>query len=167
MRDSVLLAIVIAAFITVMLWKPAAAPSEILTQGATHETHTGTDPRSQSAARKSIQQSHRQDPEAAIERTRGESEGTASEGEKISSIYSHKKLKRSKKSKTVVHGVPLEDFVDAKQNALPMFDVTAGKPNGVRMFVQCMEVKKGNTVNLNERECSELALKAPSRRPRF
>lgn len=171
MRDTVILGVIVVAFVAFMMWKPAAAPSGLLTQGASHETHAGTDQRSQIADRKGVQQSHRQDPAIETERAHANPEESSSESEKISSIYSGKKLKAAASKKAakakVVHGVPLEDFIDAKQDALPMYDVTQGKPNGVRMFVQCMEVKKGNTLNLSEQQCAELTMRTPSRRPRY
>ncbi len=67
------------------------------------------------------------------------------------------KLAKSK----VVHGVPLEAFVQGGRNTLPA-EVSPGAPGGVRVFLQCMELRPGNTQNLSEKECKELANANPA-----
>ncbi len=60
-----------------------------------------------------------------------------------------------------LHGVPLEDYVLGVQNQLPK-SVPQKAPAGVRVFVQCFEVKKGQTATLSEGECSGLVARGTS-----
>jgi hypothetical protein len=55
-----------------------------------------------------------------------------------------------------VHGVPIQEFLASSKNQLPQ-NKPQPVPSGVRIFVQCMELRKGTASELSEKECSGLA----------
>ncbi len=70
-----------------------------------------------------------------------------------SKTASHEKAVKKQK---YLHGVPVQDFLSASHNSLPS-QVSPNRPNGVRVFLQCMEVVQGKTAELSERECKQVA----------
>jgi hypothetical protein len=108
----------------------------------------------------------------------GEDEGAAvdaAEIESLTSIYQGPRRKPSrpagvkavqenskfrspdKPAKKVLYGVPVEDFVLARQDNLPAPVAADTGEASVRVFVQCMELKKDGPEGLAERECARLA----------
>ncbi len=57
----------------------------------------------------------------------------------------------------VVHGVPVEGWVRSHRNSLSPATVTDETGEGMRLFVQCVEVKKRGTTPLSERQCGALS----------
>ncbi|MBI1859423.1 MAG: hypothetical protein HYR96_00705 [Deltaproteobacteria bacterium] len=55
--------------------------------------------------------------------------------------------------------MPVQAYLASQRPSLP---TAAPEPteNGVRLFVQCMEIKKSETRKTSESECRELALKS-------
>jgi hypothetical protein len=81
------------------------------------------------------------------------------ETEPLPGIY--RSSKKTSEPKKTLHGVPLEDYVLGVQNQLPK-SIPQKAPAGVRVFVQCFEVKKGHAANLSEGECSGLVARGTS-----
>lgn len=79
--------------------------------------------------------------------------------EPLPGIY--RTAKKTAEAKKTLHGVPLEDYVIGVQNQLPK-SVPQKAATGVRVFVQCFEVKKGQTESLSEGECSGLVARGTS-----
>ncbi len=65
----------------------------------------------------------------------------------------------------VLHGVPVEAWVLSKRNKVNLNKVPPPAPGNLRVFVQCMELKKGETDELTERKCRELAQRGQRERP--
>lgn len=74
----------------------------------------------------------------------------------------HRGRKSGKDSQKFVHGVGVEAFVESEKDRLD-YSVTEARPQGVRVFVQCMEVKNKKTNPLSRSECGELLTHTPSR----
>jgi hypothetical protein len=103
----------------------------------------------------------------------GQDEGAsddASEIESIASIYQDKGATgRSRRVKSpilseerepkpaVIHGVPIAAWVRSRQDALPEATVPSDSGDGIRVFLQCMELKKEGPEALKERDCERLA----------
>lgn len=117
--------------------------------------------------------------------TEGDS-GSASEVEGLPSIYSPKheavkqaakqnargrKGKLAKKSrgkagkvasngKKMIHGVPLDQWIEWNKNRLRLGEVPSENDGGLRLFVQCMEIKKGASQAVTQAECKKLTAKS-------
>lgn len=159
MRDTILFLLAFAIVIAIFAWFPQNS-SRLSNLGAMNERNqhpvTGDRQRDEGKRRGEGQP-------VASERAHGTSADASAEGEAFNSIYASKKLKidtKLKKSK-VVHGVPLEAFVQGGRDTLPA-EVSSGAPGGVRVFLQCMELRPGSTQNLTEKECKELAAANPT-----
>jgi hypothetical protein len=64
--------------------------------------------------------------------------------------------------KKVLYGVPVQAWLLSRRNALSVPAVGDRPPPGLRVFLQCWEMKKHGPKSLDERECGELAVKGPS-----
>lgn len=155
MRDTLIIFVIILAVIGLVLWNQpsAVAPSGLVTQGVKNEGNPDAHPRANPSAES---QTRRKSSRVAVKRTAQPSEESSAQGEALPSIYSSQKLKTDSKDKKVVLGVPLQDFLAANQNWLPT-EVSAEAPQGVRVFLQCMELRSGKPSELNEKECKEIA----------
>ena len=72
-----------------------------------------------------------------------------------SSALASKKLKKQRKN---LHGVPVDLFVVDQQNRLRLTDVPEEADNGLRVFVQCTEIKKHSTEAIPPQKCRPLAV---------
>jgi len=98
----------------------------------------------------------------------GSDEGFASnaeEGEKLPTIYSGQESDSQssvndseprKKAEKVVQGVPLESFVLSHKNSLGLSAVVEDTSPSMRVYVQCMEVKKKGLEYTGQEECQRL-----------
>ena len=154
MRDTLVLIGIIALIIVVLLWKkPGVGPSEItLKQGAQNEilaTPFGGKSRHV-----------RKERSGKV----GRFEKMVEQSEELPSIYSSSKRAKlaRKKKKKYLHGLPVESFVDSRMNTLPS-GVPDQAPEGVRVFLQCMELRPNDTAKLTESECNALASRTSTR----
>jgi hypothetical protein len=81
---------------------------------------------------------------------------SAERSEAIPSLYSRQGRRVKNKSK-VIHGVPVEAWAEAQAHALGAFTVTPDSESSLRVFVNCMEMRKGKLDPIAERECHSLA----------
>jgi len=65
----------------------------------------------------------------------------------------------------VVHGVPVDAWVLSRRDKVKLDKVPPPAPSQLRFFVQCMELKGGQTSELQEKECRELAQRTTPTRP--
>lgn len=68
----------------------------------------------------------------------------------------HRRKDKSELSK-VVYGVPTEEWAAERRNALPLRPITPESKDGMRIFVQCMELKKAGPSYVGNEPCNELA----------
>ena len=64
---------------------------------------------------------------------------------------------RREEAPKVVHGVPVAAWTLSRRDSLPMGPTSPAAPEGVRVFLQCMELKKGGPQSLAQSECQALA----------
>lgn len=76
-------------------------------------------------------------------------------GEEIST-ESDENLNEAQKQ-PVVYGVPVASWLKHAQNQLP-HRIDLKQPEGMRLFFNCMEIKKGGTQALSQKECKEIAV---------
>jgi len=105
-----------------------------------------------------------------------EDEGSADQVAKSKSLYSiykrkkesritqpsdrHQKSNHQKKSKSkVVHGVPVEDWVLAQQDNILLPAVSPNAEDGLRVFFQCLEIKRKGPEYLEKNECKALLVR--------
>ncbi len=160
MQDTVVGFVILAVIVGAILWMhPAPGPSHaavmppvsiISNQGVSVE--------------KSSSHSRQNSKHAVARKSRSRSE-SVEPGEALPSIYDSKKVKAAKNQK-VVHGVPLDSFVQNSLNTLPG-EVPAEAPNRVRVFLQCVELRPGKSSELSEKECNELIAKNSPNGKRF
>lgn len=111
------------------------------------------------ANRRGPRKGHGESSTVAAQGKTGALAQSPAESKELHSIYVSKKLDKDISEDTkVVHGVPLQDFVRGGRNKLPS-EVVADTPNGVRVFLQCMEFKKARPTGLTETECNQLIAK--------
>ncbi len=149
MRDTIIAVVVIASIIGLVYW----------TNGESNEKLKST---VEGTVRGGEGKSISDRPAMAAQRKSRSASKPASSSQKLHSIYSSKELNKSgqQKSQKVVHGVPLDSFVDQSQNSLRFTEVSPQAPNGVRVFLQCFELQQGKTAALKEKECNELLAKS-------
>lgn len=58
--------------------------------------------------------------------------------------------------KKVIHGVPIQDFIDSRQNAISMNNDGDEDDLGVRVILQCHELKKKGPEYVGKHECQSL-----------
>jgi hypothetical protein len=114
--------------------------------------------------------------------------GRVAEVEGIHSIYAGKsveahsvgKKRSSRKARAVpntaskatknnqrkyVHGVPVDQWLEWNKNRLRLGEVAAPSAEGLRLFVQCMEMKQGGPKSVAQSECIKLTAKTPKLTP--
>lgn len=147
MQDTLILAAVIAAIAGILLW---SRPNT----GAIHELSTATVP---------VTKSLNQNPAIPVVRKSDVAQKPVAQSEEVPHVYTARKVKqKSGAEDKVIHGVPLQAFIESHRNTLPGA-VPAQAPSGVRVFLQCMELKKNETSELSQAECNELVARHPSR----
>jgi hypothetical protein len=67
--------------------------------------------------------------------------------------------KAGKKAAKVVHGVPVQAYVLAQKDKVSTGTVPAEAPSGIRVFLQCMELKNHGPESLDQRDCQHLAFR--------
>ncbi|MBY0371214.1 hypothetical protein K2X33_11045 [bacterium] len=77
----------------------------------------------------------------------------------LPSLYSRRSGKQAKK---IVHGVGVEAYLENRRDRV-LYDVSERRPEKVRLFVQCMELKKEKATELSRSECGDLLSYTPSR----
>lgn len=55
-----------------------------------------------------------------------------------------------------MHGVPVQAYLNSKKNSLALGDGTENSDLGMRVFVQCMELKKRGPEYVGPRNCEAL-----------
>jgi hypothetical protein len=105
-------------------------------------------------------ESSRADSKISSERKNRKSQNankdTSEEVASLPSIYAHEKVK-TKVSKI---GVPLEAWFASRKHQIDLPEVSKPAPTGIRIFVQCMELKKGGATPLNSQsDCEALLAK--------
>ncbi|GEM_PF-4241071 len=120
--------------------------------------------------------------------THGTSEGIAgrtSEAEGLPSIYSKEQesksveadkpakkvarkarskgalAKRDSKKEKMIHGVPLNQWIEWNKNNLRLGEVAGEQQSDMRFFVQCMEIRKGKPQSVGQRDCKKLISMSP------
>jgi hypothetical protein len=120
--------------------------------------------------------------------THGTSEGVAgrtSEAEGLPSIYSKEQesksvetekpakkvarqarskgalAKRDAKKEKMIHGVPLNQWIEWNKNNLRLGEVAGDQQSDMRFFVQCMEIRKGKPQSVGQRDCKKLISMSP------
>jgi hypothetical protein len=120
--------------------------------------------------------------------THGTSEGIAgrtSEAEGLPSIYSKEQesksitgekpthkvarkarnkgalAKRDAKKEKMIHGVPLNQWIEWNKNNLRLGEVAGEQQSDMRFFVQCMEIRKGKPQSVGQRDCKKLISMSP------
>jgi hypothetical protein len=159
-QDTVVGFLILAVIVAAVLWIHPGGPSQAMVappvssivsnKGVTHE--------------KSPSRSRKNSKLAAARKSHRSSE-PSQQGEALPSIYDSKKVKAAKAQK-VVHGVPLDSFVQNSINTLPG-EVPAEAPNRVRVFLQCVELRPGKSSELSEKECNELIARNSPNGKRF
>lgn len=86
---------------------------------------------------------------------------TDQEVESVPSIYPRRKTEL-KAASTDGRLVPVEEYLASKRHALPVEPTTP--ENGMRLFVQCLEIKSGSTRKTTEAECAEISKKSAAPR---
>lgn len=138
MKETVVIFVLILGFLALLWWQvPQATPTHSFT--ASHKA-----PPTQVATRD-------QKPP-----TFHQKRSTKKMGRPSSKPFHTEKKSVSSKQEKVVYGVPVDGFVAKNKNSLA-FPVSEKKPEGVRLFLQCLELKKGQTSELSEQECRAIA----------
>jgi hypothetical protein len=130
-----------------------------------------------------ISERHRKSGKTKIHPESTGSPGDAAEIEKLSSIYApesgpvpvstagitNSDAKNSNDSvspRTAIPGLPVKAYVQYKKNSIYMPTVTAPTDGGLRVFVNCMEVKPKGLTYTGEHKCETLQPKSlADRRP--
>lgn len=156
MRDTFMMVLVaVGVYAAVRYFQPSHPLTIQANQTQTEKKHAGN----HSGKNKKIQELGENGSQAE-----GDS-GSIAETENLNSIYSQNHevgqtvayRSKTRKPKKVVIGVPVEAYVASRRNALGGGDVTAPEELGIRVFFQCMELKKEGPQTLAQRECSQLA----------
>jgi hypothetical protein len=119
------------------------------------------------------EKSNRDDVEQAANQRQDEgSSDDVAEAEKLSSIYQGKQgdgsavtadngvaENREGIRPTVVHGVPVDAYVLSRKDAINTSGMPQDTPQGLRVFLQCMELKKEGASPLDEKNCHSLAFR--------
>lgn len=84
----------------------------------------------------------------------------SSDGEGASSSFS--KSSTSEARPKVVHGVPLKAFAKSQEFNIAHAPVSAPAKSGLRVFLQCMELKSKGSELLEKNECASLLTNANS-----
>lgn len=93
--------------------------------------------------------------------------GDREEIQRITSIYPAQKRSRSaklgksgtagtRKQRKVVHGVPLQAFAESQRDRIDFKSVPGPNKEGLRVYLQCMELREKGTTPLQENECDRL-----------
>lgn len=140
---------------------------KIKQSGATHDANAHLEPNIQS-------QSHGQDARASVDvaaaeelpsiyesQGTGPGVGTGSANAAPSQSVKQPVKAAARRKQKVIHGVPVDAWVLSRQNALagPAAADTAG---GMRVFLQCMELKKKGPEYVGQNQCEELLAKRSS-----
>lgn len=92
------------------------------------------------------------------------SEGESGESEGLPSIYSRKHQDSASKGvnvrkprrKSIIGGVPTDAYIEAKRSSLSLAEVTEDVPQGLRLYLWCMEVKRTAWETATQRQCKHL-----------
>jgi hypothetical protein len=99
----------------------------------------------------------------ATESTRSSerSSGDVAEAQELPSIYSRKEQlsasavgSKKRNRKMLIPGVPVQAYLDSQRNGLP--NVTAESDDSMKVYLWCMEVKKGGLQYTGPRECQRI-----------
>lgn len=90
-----------------------------------------------------------------------EDEERSGPAESSAAVTSGEPVRRPRRATKVVHGVPVDTMARARRDKLPLPAVTADSGSGLRVFFQCLELKRQGTEALTERECSRLVARQP------
>lgn len=74
-------------------------------------------------------------------------------------VAANGKSARAAKKRKVVHGVAVEAWAAAQQNRIALHGKPQAPPKGLRVFLQCMELKKQGPEALNQRQCESLLVR--------
>lgn len=66
--------------------------------------------------------------------------------------------KSKKKEKKIIHGISVEGWALSQQNALPSDNYEQGN-EGMRVYLQCLELKGHSTKTLDKRDCNKLLVR--------
>ena len=76
---------------------------------------------------------------------------------------SSKKHLKTASQKKVLHGVPVQAYVNLMKNNLSLREVPQNSDLGMRVFVQCMEIKRRGPEYVGPRDCEALLVKKEGR----